>query len=100
MSLASASAASWSTPWKIPLRASTSSIAYRLLAPEVKPAAGLHRQSRHTGAGIGPPLACVGCTDVSGPTTALVNREEAGRSLPVLVWRFPRPALCLASGPL
>ena len=37
---------------------------------------------------------------MSAPTTVLVNREEAGRSLPVFVWRFPGPALCLASGPL
>ena len=34
------------------------------------------------------------------PTAALVYRNEDGRRLPVHIWRFPRPAMCVASGPL
>jgi adenosylcobinamide hydrolase len=30
----------------------------------------------------------------------LAYRDEDGRPFPVHVWRFPRPAMCLASGPL
>ena len=44
MSLASASAASGSTPWKMPLRASTSSIAHL----SVTHAYAAQSQSRHT----------------------------------------------------
>jgi adenosylcobinamide hydrolase len=37
---------------------------------------------------------------VSAPIAELAYRDEDGRPLPVHLWRFPRPAMCLASGPL
>jgi adenosylcobinamide hydrolase len=37
---------------------------------------------------------------VPTPFAEFAYRDEDGRRLPVQIWRFPRPALCIASGPL
>jgi adenosylcobinamide hydrolase len=37
---------------------------------------------------------------VSAPITELAYRDDDGRRFPVHLWRFPGPAMCLASGPL
>jgi adenosylcobinamide amidohydrolase len=37
---------------------------------------------------------------VNPPVAEFAYRDEDGRRLPVHIWRFSRPALCIASGPL
>src|SRR5690606_4557394 len=126
ISLASASAASGSTPWKIPLRASVSSIGsvYARQPPSrrlglqvmsVEERAARDQQRGHSGphstaaeeraakneqrGHSGPHSTAPEPRGGDTPAPQLAFRVEAGRPWPVHVWRFDRPLRVISCGP-
>src|SRR5258707_1623713 len=112
MSLASASAASGSTPWKMPLRASVSSIAHPLVRPldvyYLKVSLGTRcsqpgdHPDNHPTHELRALLRTVRCGagTISVVDLTIVDRFDDGVAIPVLVWRLAVPELAICSGPL
>src|SRR5256714_653118 len=92
--LASDSAASASTPWNIPLRASTSSISSTSARASPRHASLC---TSNAGQGAHPGKIDGTMESVSG---VLTWRHEDGLDLPVLVWRLDPPELVISSGAL
>lgn len=46
------------------------------------------------------PRICVGSSNVPAPRPAIDHRNESGRQLPILVWRFPEPVVGICTAPL